>query len=71
MILKPDMQHRKLKLYKFYINDNPGFSLIYFTARSNYVPYAFDRGKLLERHLMGKLAANDQINRRFMILYDF
>ena len=34
MILKLGLQHR---LYKFYINDDPGLTLIYFTARSNLV----------------------------------
>ena len=37
MILKRDMQHRGLKFYKDYINDDPGLTLTYFTARSNLV----------------------------------
>ena len=39
MILKLDMQHWRLKLHKVYItvNDDPGLTLTYFTARSNLV----------------------------------
>ena len=36
-----------LKLYKVYINDDPGLTLTYFTARSNWVTYTFEWGKLL------------------------
>ena len=35
MILKLDMQHWGLKFYKVNINGDPGFTLTYFTARSN------------------------------------
>ena len=38
MILKLGMQHQGLKLYKVYINDDPGLTLIYNTTRSNWVP---------------------------------
>ena len=41
MTLKLGMQHRVLKYYQVYSNDDPGLTLIYFTARSNLVPYAF------------------------------
>ena len=41
MTLKLGMQHRVLKYYQFCSNDDPGFTLTYFTARSNLVPYAF------------------------------
>ena len=51
MILKLGMLHRGLKLNKVYINDDPGFTLTYFTARSNWSP-GFERGKLLQSHLM-------------------
>ena len=36
MILKLGMYHRGLKLYKVYINGDPGLTLTYFTARSNF-----------------------------------
>ena len=41
MTLKLGMQHRVLKYYQFYSNDDPGLTLTYFTGRSNLVPYAF------------------------------
>ena len=34
MILKNGMLHQGHKLYKFYINDDPGLNLTYSTARS-------------------------------------
>ena len=38
------------KLYKVYINDDPGLTLTYFMARSNLVPYAFvwEKGKTMD-----------------------
>ena len=35
------------------ITDDPGLTLTYFTARSNWVAYTFELGKLLQRYLMG------------------
>ena len=46
MTLKLGMQHQVLEYYQIYSNDDPGFTLIYFTARSNLVPYAFLREKV-------------------------
>ena len=37
MILKLDMDRQGLKIYKVGINDDPGFTLTYFSARSNLV----------------------------------
>ena len=50
MILKLGMLHWRLKLYKVCINDDPGLTLTYFTARSNLVPYAFvwEKGKTMD-----------------------
>ena len=48
------MQHQGLKLYKVYINGDPGLTFTYFTARSNWVTHSFECGKLLQSHLMGK-----------------
>ena len=44
------MQHRVLKYYQIYSNDDPGLTLTYFTARSNLVPYAFvwEKGKTID-----------------------
>ena len=33
-----------------YRNDDPGFTLTYFTARSHWVAYMFEWGKLLQSH---------------------
>ena len=38
MTLKIDMQHRVLEYYQVYSNDDPGLTMTYFTARSNFVP---------------------------------
>ena len=68
MILKLGTQHRGLQLYIVSINDDPGLTLTYFTARSNFVAYTFELGNLLQSSLMGKLQANGQIDGRFMFL---
>ena len=41
MTLKLGMPHRVLKYYQVYSNNDPELTLIYFTVRSNLVPYAF------------------------------
>ena len=41
MALKVDMQHRVLKYYQVYSNDDPGLTLTYFMARSILVTHAF------------------------------
>ena len=46
------MSHWGLGPIIFCSNDDPRLTLIYFTARSNLVSYAFIWGKLLESHLM-------------------
>ena len=55
MILNLGMQHQGLKLYKVYINDDPGLTLTYSTTRSNWVAYAFEWRKLLQSNLKGKI----------------
>ena len=52
VFLKLGMYHWGLKLYKLYINDDPGLTLNYFMARSNFVTCTFERGKLLQSNLM-------------------
>ena len=47
MILKLDMQHRLIELYKVCINGDPGLTLTYLTAKSNFVASAFEWEKLL------------------------
>ena len=50
MTLKVGMQHWVLEYYQIYSNDDPGITLTYFTARSNFVPYAFvwEKGKTMD-----------------------
>ena len=40
MILKFGIQDRGLKLYKVYISGDPGLTMTYFTARSNFLTWA-------------------------------
>ena len=41
MTLKLSVLHRVIEYYQIYSNDGPGLILIYSTARSDLVPYAF------------------------------
>ena len=73
MILKLGMKHWGLKLYKVYINDDPGLTLTYFTARSNLVPYAFEweKGKTMDFSEIIvvydlKLATDDRSDKKFL-----
>ena len=52
MILKLGMYLLGLKLCKFYIIDDPGLTLTYFMARSDWVTCTFEWEKLLQIHLM-------------------
>ena len=47
IVLKLSRQHLGLKFYNVYINDDPGLTLTYLTARLILVIYAFELGKLL------------------------
>ena len=74
MILKLGMSHWGLKLYKVCINDDPGLTLTYFTARSNLVPYAFvwEKGKTMDFSetivVYGlKLATDDRSDKKFLL----
>ena len=66
MILKLGIQHWGLKLYKVYINSDPGLTLTYFTARSNLVGVRLNWKNCYKVIRWEKLAANDQINRKFI-----
>ena len=50
MTLKLGVQHRVLECYLVYSNDDPELTLTYFTARSNFFPYAFvwKKGKTMD-----------------------
>ena len=54
MILKLVMQHQGLKLYKVYMNDDPGLTLTYFKVRSSWVAYMFEWGKTVTKSLAAK-----------------
>ena len=41
MILKLGMDRHGLEVYKVYINDDPGLTLTYYTAKSNLVNLAY------------------------------
>ena len=72
MILKLGMKHLGMELYKVYINHDSGMTLTYFTARSTYVTHAFEWEK--NRKMSGngrKLARNEQMDRRFMLMKIF
>ena len=74
MILKLGMKHWGLKLYKVHINDDPGLTLTYFTARSNLIPYAFvwEKGKTMDFSETVvvydlKLATDDRSDKKFLL----
>ena len=52
--MKLGVKHRWLKYSNVYINHDPVMTLTKFMARSTWVAYAFELGKLLKCHLKGK-----------------
>ena len=48
--LETCMQHRLFDYYQIFSNDDPGLTLTYFMARSNFVPYTFvwEKGKTMD-----------------------
>ena len=50
MTLKVGMQHQVLEYYQGCSNDDPELTLTYFTATSNFVPYAFilEKGEIMD-----------------------
>ena len=51
---KLGVKHRWLKYSNVYIDQDPVMTLTKFMARSTWVAYAFELGKLLKCHLKGK-----------------
>ena len=51
---KLGLKHQWLKYYNVYINHDPVMTLTQFMARSTWVAYAFELGKLLKCHLKEK-----------------
>ena len=62
MILRLDMQHQGIKLYKVYINDDPVLTLTYLWQGQIGSPIHSNGKKLLQSHLLVKLAANYPID---------
>ena len=59
-------------VYEVYINDDPGLTSTYFTARSNLVAYVCEWGNYYNVILkMIKLAGNDKIDRIFLFMKRF
>ena len=54
MILKLGMQHQGPIFYKVYINDDPGLTMTYFSARSNRVAYTFEWVKNVTKPFNGE-----------------
>ena len=72
MIFKLGKKHLGIERYKVYINHDPGMTLTYFTARSTYVAHAFEWEKNRKMSCNGrKLARNEQMYRRFMLMKIF
>ena len=74
MTLNLGMHHRVLEYYQIGSNDDPGLTLIYFTARSNLVPYAFvwEKGKTMDFSETIvvydlTLATDDQSDKKFLL----
>ena len=74
MTLKLGMQHRVLEYYQVYSKDDPGLTLTYFTARSNFVPDAFiwKKGKTMDFSdsivvYDLKLATDDRSDKKFLL----
>ena len=53
MTLKLGLRFVDLKLYKVYLNDDPGLTLTNFTARSNLVAYAIAWEKTVTKSFNG------------------
>ena len=52
--MKLAVKHRLLKYSNVYINHDPVMTLTKFMARSTWLAYTFELGKLLKCHLKGK-----------------
>ena len=65
---KLGVRHRWLKYSNVYINHDPVMTLTKFMARSTWVAYASELGKLLKCHLKEKPTGNWQMDRILKIL---
>ena len=78
MTLKRGMQHWVHEYYKVCSYDDPGLTLAYFTALSNFVPYPFvwEKGKPIafsETIVVYdlKLATDDRSDKKFLLTLRF
>ena len=74
MNLKLGMQHLVFEYYQVCLNDNPGLTLTYFTARPNLVPFAFvwEKGETIDFSETIvvydlKLATDDLSGKKFLL----
>ena len=72
------MQHQVHAYYQICSNDDPGFTLTYFTAMSNLVPYAVvgEKGKTIDFSETIvvydlKLATDDRSDKQFLLMSKF
>ena len=65
MTLKLGVHHWVLEYYQVSLNDEPGLTLTYFTARSNLGPYAFISEIIVIYDL--KLAIDDRSDKNFLL----
>ena len=65
MTLKHGMQHQVLKYYQSCSNDDPGLTMTYFTARSNLIPFVWEKGKTVDFY-----SRCSQLN-AYMNLYEY
>ena len=72
MILKLDIKHQAMKLYKIYINHDPWMTLTFFYSKVNLGRPCIWMGKNRKMSFNGKkLARNEQMDRRFIFLKIF
>ena len=78
MTLKLGMHHRVREYYQVCSINDAGFTLTYFTARTNFVPYAFvwEKGKTIDFSVTIvvydlKLATDDQSDKKFLLTSKF
>ena len=77
MTLKVCMQHRVLEYYQVCLDNDPGLTVTYFTARSNLLPHAFVLKKVKQWIFSETIVVNDikvgrcsQLN-EYMNLYEY
>ena len=72
MTLKLVMQHRVLEYYQVCSNDDPELTSTYFMARSNLVPFVWEKGKTMDFSETIvvydlKLATDDRSDKKFLL----